>query len=85
MNRSSFIRLTDPPDPDHDPSGTPIQRRVIQLGLHQGITCALDLTHGNAREVRKFSRHAKLETVMRSDDDRDNVACDIFRKLGRDC
>jgi hypothetical protein len=85
MDRSSFIRLTDPPDPDHDPSGTPIQQRVIQPGLHQGITCALDLTHGNAREVRKFSRHAKLETVMLYDDNRDDVAADISRKLGRDC
>jgi integrase/recombinase XerC len=51
---------------------------------HQAITRALDLTNGNAREVRKFSRHAKLETVMRYDDNREDVAGDISRKLGRD-
>jgi integrase/recombinase XerC len=51
---------------------------------HQAITRALDLTNGNAREVRKFSRHAKLETVIRYDDNREDVAGDIQRKLGRD-
>ncbi len=49
---------------------------------HQGITRALDLTNGNAREVRKFSRHAKIETILRYDDNREDVAGDIARKLG---
>jgi integrase/recombinase XerC len=37
---------------------------------HSAITTALDLTDGNVRDVRRFSRHADLNTVARYDDER---------------
>jgi integrase len=32
---------------------------------HQGITRALDLANGDVWRVKEFSRHAKLETLLR--------------------
>lgn len=62
-----------------------LKREARPHGLrHQAITRALDLTNGNAREVRKFSRHVKIETVMRYDDNREDAAGDISRRLGKD-
>ncbi len=37
---------------------------------HTAITAALEVTNGNIREVQKFSRHAKPETVIKYDDNR---------------
>lgn len=37
---------------------------------HAAITAALDLTNGNVRLVREFSRHANVQTVMVYDDKR---------------
>lgn len=37
---------------------------------HAAITAALDRTGGDVRAVRSFSRHAKVETVLRYDDRR---------------
>lgn len=37
---------------------------------HAGITLALDLTGGDVRKVRGFSRHANVQTVMLYDDNR---------------
>lgn len=51
---------------------------------HQGITRALDLSGGDVRKVQRFSRHAKLETLMRYDDARRDDAGDIARQLGED-
>src|SRR5262249_10544191 len=34
---------------------------------HQGITRALDLTDGDVRSVKRFSRHAKYETLAAYD------------------
>lgn len=52
-----------------------LSRPLRPHGLrHAGITRALDLTGGNVREVRKFSRHAKVETLMVYDDNRADVA-----------
>src|SRR5262245_35432406 len=39
---------------------------------HSSITAALDLTGGDVRTVRAFSRHARVETVLRYDDQRRN-------------
>jgi integrase/recombinase XerC len=49
---------------------------------HQAITMALDLTAGDVRKVRAFSRHSKLETLMRYDDNRRDEAGAIARMLG---
>jgi integrase/recombinase XerC len=51
---------------------------------HQGITRALDLSGGDVRKVQRFSRHAKLETLLRYDDARRDDAGDIARQLGED-
>ena len=51
---------------------------------HQGITRALDLAGGDVRKVRRFSRHAKLETLLRYDDNRRDEAGAIARLLGED-
>jgi integrase/recombinase XerC len=62
-----------------------LKREARPHGLrHQAITRALDKTRGNVREVRKFSRHVKLETLIRYDDNRDDVAGNIARSLGED-
>jgi len=37
---------------------------------HGAITEALNLTNGNVRAVQSFSRHAKTDTVLRYDDNR---------------
>jgi integrase/recombinase XerC len=51
---------------------------------HQGITRALDLAQGDVRKVRRFSRHAKLETLLKYDDNRNDEAGAIARMLGED-
>jgi integrase/recombinase XerC len=51
---------------------------------HQGITRALDLAQGDVRKVRRFSRHAKLETLLKYDDNRADEAGVIARMLGQD-
>lgn len=51
---------------------------------HQGITRALDLAGGDVRRVRRFSRHAKIETLLRYDDNRVDEAGAIARLLGED-
>jgi integrase/recombinase XerC len=51
---------------------------------HQGITRALDLAGGDVRKVRRFSRHAKLETLLRYDDNRRDEAGVIAHLLGED-
>jgi integrase/recombinase XerC len=62
-----------------------IERRVRAHGLrHQGITRALDLTDGDVRKVKKFSRHAKYETLGMYDDNRQDEAGKIARQLGAD-
>lgn len=60
-------------------------RPVRPHGLrHQGITRGLDLSGGDVRKVQRFSRHAKVETLLRYDDNRRDDAGDIARLLGED-
>jgi integrase/recombinase XerC len=51
---------------------------------HQGITRALDLANGDVRKMKRFSRHAKLETLLRYDDNRRDEAGAIAKLLGED-
>lgn len=44
---------------------------------HSAITAALDATKGDVRKVQKLSRHAKIETLMIYDDNRQNVQGEI--------
>jgi integrase/recombinase XerC len=48
---------------------------------HSSITAALDATGGNLRQVRRFSRHAKIETLLVYDDNREDVQGDISQLL----
>ena len=58
-----------------------LPRVVRPHGLrHSAITAALDLGR-DVRDVMKFSRHAKLETVIKYDDARRDTAGDIASQL----
>lgn len=57
------------------PSLTPHKLR------HTAITIALDLTNGNVRAVRDLSRHARLETLQRYDDNRQDFQGSVSEKL----
>lgn len=60
-------------------------RHVKPHGLrHCAITRALDLNNGDVRKVRKFSRHAKVDTVLRYDDNRQDLGAEVTRQLGDD-
>ncbi len=48
---------------------------------HSSITAALDATGGNIRQVQKLSRHAKVETLLKYDDNRADVQGDISQML----
>lgn len=62
-----------------------LSREARPHGLrHEGITRALDLAKGDVRRVRKFSRHAKLETLLVYDDAREDQAGVIAGMLGDD-
>lgn len=61
-----------------------LPRRLRPHGFrHSAITAALD-SGRDIREVRKFSRHAKLETVIRYDDAREDTAGEIARRVSRE-
>jgi integrase/recombinase XerC len=62
-----------------------LKRKALPHGLrHQGITRLLDLVRGDVRKVQRFSRHAKIETVMRYDDHRRDDAGALSQLLGSD-
>jgi integrase/recombinase XerC len=62
-----------------------VSRAVRPHGLrHQGITRALDVSGGNVREARKFSRHAKLETLILYDDARTDAAGKLANLISED-
>jgi len=77
-------------------SGTSLYRIVRELGeevgivarphglRHAAITRMLDLTSGNVRSVKRFSRHSKLDTLMVYDDNRADVAGELARLLVED-
>lgn len=65
--------------------GAGLERRVRPHGLrHQAITTLLDRTGGDVRSVRKFSRHAKLDTLIIYDDRRTDVAGTMARLVAED-
>lgn len=52
-----------------------LSRHLRPHGLrHSGITKALDVSGGDVRAARKFSRHRKVETLLVYDDNREDVA-----------
>lgn len=44
---------------------------------HSAITAALDATNGDVRRVQRLSRHAKLETLQRYDDNRSDLQGEV--------
>jgi integrase/recombinase XerC len=54
------------------------------MGYGTRASPALDLANGDVRKVRRFRRHAKLETLLRYDDNRVEEAGAIARMLGED-
>ena len=46
---------------------------------HAAITTALDATGGDVRRVQRFSRHAKVETVLVYDDNRTDIGGDVAK------
>lgn len=75
-------------------SGSAVWQIVRQLGRaagvgvvrphglrHAAITAALDVTKGDVRAVQRFSRHKNLQTLLRYDDARQDLAGDVARKV----
>lgn len=48
---------------------------------HAAITQGLNLTNGNVRTVRAFSRHARIQTVMEYDDARQDFGGEIADRI----
>jgi integrase/recombinase XerC len=48
---------------------------------HSAITEALDATGGNIRAVQKFSRHKDVRVIERYDDNREDMAGDVARRV----
>jgi integrase/recombinase XerC len=51
---------------------------------HTAITELLELTGGNVRQVREFSRHALVQTVLKYDDNRQDRAGQLAGRLAED-
>jgi integrase/recombinase XerC len=51
---------------------------------YQGITRVLDLANRDVRKVKRFSRHAELETLLRYDDNRRDEGGAVAHLLGED-
>lgn len=51
---------------------------------HAAITRALDKTNGDVRKVMRFSRHKKIETLLKYDDNRKDEASAIAELLSED-
>lgn len=50
---------------------------------HAAITVALDTTGGDVRRVQRFSRHAKVETLLKYDDERRDLGGELSRELAK--
>lgn len=48
---------------------------------HSGATIALELTNGNIRKVKKFTRHVKSETVEIYDDNRQDLQGEVSNMI----
>ena len=89
--RTKVIRRTLNPQSSASSDGpsrrrrTPGWRGTHPHGLrHQGSRRRLDLAGGDVRKVQRFSRHGKLETLLRYDDNRREEAGAIAHLLGED-
>ena len=51
---------------------------------HAAITRVLDLSGGDVRAAQTFSRHRKIEILLRYDDCREDLAGRLARRLAED-
>jgi integrase/recombinase XerC len=62
--------------------GADLGIKVWPHGLrHAAITEALDLTGGDVRKVKRFSRHRDLQTLVVYDDNRVDLGGEVARKV----
>jgi integrase/recombinase XerC len=62
--------------------GRRVGLRVRPHGLrHSAITSALDATNGDIRAVQRFSRHKDVRVIARYDDNRQDLAGQVARKV----
>lgn len=63
--------------------GASVDRKLWPHALrHSSLTALLDKTNGDVRSVQKFSRHKHIDTLLKYDDARRDVAGELARKLG---
>ena len=79
----------------HRLSGRSVHRIVERIGRdlgfnvrphgirHTAVTTALELTGGDVRRVRQFSKHADIRTVLRYDDARQDLGGQVSRMLAK--
>ncbi|WP_408036926.1 tyrosine-type recombinase/integrase [Tolypothrix bouteillei] len=48
---------------------------------HSAITTVLDQNNGNYRATQRFSRHAQVQTVLKYDDNRQNLQKQMSDKI----
>lgn len=62
--------------------GTEVGLKVWPHGLrHASITAALDVLNGDVRAAQQHARHSSPETTMRYDDNRNDIAGNVARRL----
>jgi integrase/recombinase XerC len=90
-----LFRNLDRSGPGGRLTGRSVARIVAELGeeagvgtvrphglRHSAITHVLDMTNGNVRQAREFSRHADVRVLVRYDDARTDVGGDLAHRLG---
>lgn len=60
-----------------------VGRLAPHMLRHGAITAALDATGGDVRRVQRLSRHAKLDTLMRYDDNRTDMQGEVSGELSQ--
>jgi integrase/recombinase XerC len=77
-------------------NGQAVYRLVVTLGRaagvktwphalrHLAITSALDVTGGDFRKVQRYSRHADPRTILRYDDNRQDLAGEVARRVAKE-
>ena len=65
---------------DHEGILLQLRRKAHKL-RHSAITAALDVTNGDVRRVQRLSRHARLETLQRYDDNRSDLQGEVTTLL----
>lgn len=90
-----LFRNLDRSGPGGRLTGRSVARIIAELGQeagvgtvrphglrHSAITHVLDMTNGNVRQAREFSRHADVATLVRYDDNRADVGGELAHRLG---